>query len=142
MADVDTTQILVALILAVLSLGGVWIANGHLARTFEKRKKKYEVKLEKYSVVIETFALLTHFGHVARLHMSVSKLLESNSSSESVERDYDRVSILPDEKRKARTCKYCGKILGNRKKKRRYIWRLAPGTRLDAGSPNTSVHAF
>lgn len=94
MADIDTTQILVALILAVFSLSGVWVVNGHLARTFEKRKRKYEVKLDKYSVIVETFGLLALFGNVARLHMSVSKLLEISDKSESVERDYDPGALL------------------------------------------------
>lgn len=59
MAEVDLYQV-AGLVLSVLGpLVIVILANGHYAREFEKQKKKYEVKLERYSDVAEVLSLVS-----------------------------------------------------------------------------------
>ncbi len=49
---------MIALGIATIGILGTWFGNGYLTRKFEKRKKKYEVKLERYTVLSETLDLL------------------------------------------------------------------------------------
>ena len=105
MAEVDLYQV-AGLVLSVLGpLAIVVLANGHYAREFEKQKKKYEVKLERYSVVALCLQLLlqaTQTMHsfqklVEDLHdMGFSDARENSESSWTELQALSRIKVLKE----------------------------------------------
>lgn len=73
-------DLLVGLLLAIVSgfiaVVVTWIANSYLARDLEKKKKKYDVKLERYSELYENLELMRSLGHVWNLHKMIDKRIE------------------------------------------------------------------
>lgn len=66
MAEIDPVLIVSIVGGTLGSLLGAWFVNGYLAREFEKRKKKFEVKLERYTVVVENLQSLCETLAVAK----------------------------------------------------------------------------
>ncbi len=78
MAEIDTGQVLIAFGIAFIGIVGTWLGSGVLARRFEKRKKKYEVKLERFSAVADGLQLLSQETRVAGCIYAMMKKVKTD----------------------------------------------------------------
>lgn len=88
MDGIDPSLILIVAVAigSVASFLTVRYQNGKLAREFEKRKRKYEVKLERYSVVVENLGLMHSFGDILKLTELVGNLYGRDDEAKPIER--------------------------------------------------------
>lgn len=85
MTEIDTTQILIGVVVAVLGILGIWLGSGYLARNFEKRKKLYDAREGLYKDLADTLEISDWISRSKEYHRHLGMLLIESRRSQSEE---------------------------------------------------------